>query len=178
MLKKYNIKGTFFLLGQNIQGRQHIVKRIAAEGHDVFSHGQTHLNHWKASPFNTITDIHRGWNAIDSAIGIRHGKYPFRPPKGKMNLLSLMYLFFRRVPVIYWTLDIGDTRMQKVKQNSQALALSAQNAGGAVVLVHDYDRSDSSFATFILESIQGVLEMAKCNGMDVMPVSEFLNRTK
>ncbi len=178
ILSKYNVKASFFLLGRNIEGRQHIVRRIAAEGHDVFSHGYAHLHYWKTSPFSTITDIRRGWKAIDDAIGIQSGKYPFRPPNGKINLLSLVYLLFRRVPIIYWTLDTGDTRLHKSKHNVRSIALSAQNAGGAVVLAHDYDRSDDSYATFVLESIQGVLEMAEHNDMHVMPVSELLNRVE
>lgn len=42
VLKKYNIKATFFLIGQNIKGNEAIVKRTLREGHNIGVHTWTH----------------------------------------------------------------------------------------------------------------------------------------
>ena len=42
LLRKYNAKATFFLLGEMIGGHENAVKRIAEEGHAIGVHGYTH----------------------------------------------------------------------------------------------------------------------------------------
>ncbi|HUJ15633.1 MAG TPA: glycosyltransferase [Thermoanaerobaculia bacterium] len=43
-LKKYNVKATFFLIGQNAERHPDLVKRIWAEGHEIGNHSYTHPN--------------------------------------------------------------------------------------------------------------------------------------
>jgi len=50
VLRDHNAKGMFFLSGRNIRGRETIVRQIAAEGHEVCSHGYNHLNCRKVPP--------------------------------------------------------------------------------------------------------------------------------
>ena len=96
LLTEYNAKATFFLLGRNVVGRESIVKQITASGHEIGSHGYDHLHHWKVSPVRAIIDIKRGWQAIDDALGRQSRTYPFRPPYGKMNLASLLYVWAKK----------------------------------------------------------------------------------
>ena len=42
ILKKYNIKATFFMVGMNAQKYPEVVKQVLAEGHAINSHSQTH----------------------------------------------------------------------------------------------------------------------------------------
>ena len=43
-LKKYNVKATFFLIGQNAERYPNIVRRIWREGHEIGNHSFTHPN--------------------------------------------------------------------------------------------------------------------------------------
>lgn len=176
ILAEYNAKATFFLLGRNIAGREGIARQIAEQGHEICSHGYDHLHYWKVSPVRAIRDIKRGWQAIDSALGPKKQKYPFRPPYGKLNFFCLLYLCIRRVPVVYWTLDLGDTWLETIAP--QRIALLAEKAGGAVVLAHDFDRSDDSVDGLILESTRSVLAMAQEEDMRILTVSELLDGEK
>jgi peptidoglycan/xylan/chitin deacetylase (PgdA/CDA1 family) len=166
-------KATFFLLGRNIAGRETIVRQIAEQGHDISSHGYDHLHSWKISPFRALSDIKRGWAAIDAALGTRRQKYPFRPPNGKLNVICLLYLLFRNVPIVYWTIDSGDT--WQVKPDSRRVAMLAEKAGGAVSLTHDFDRSNENTSRFVVESVRAALAMAADKGMQVLTVSELLD---
>jgi peptidoglycan/xylan/chitin deacetylase (PgdA/CDA1 family) len=169
-------KATFFLLGRNISGREEIVKRMAEQGHEICSHGFDHLNHWKVSPIRAIRDIHRGWRAIDAVLGTRKRVYAFRPPYGKLNFLSLFYLWIRRAPIVYWSLDSGDTRSPRPPVAEVVAA--AREAGGAVLLAHDFDRADESTDPFVVELTQSILEMAKASRMKLVAVSDLLGRSK
>jgi peptidoglycan/xylan/chitin deacetylase (PgdA/CDA1 family) len=42
ILKKYNIKATFFMVGMNAKNHPDIVKQVLAEGHAINSHSLTH----------------------------------------------------------------------------------------------------------------------------------------
>lgn len=173
ILAEHNAKATFFLLGRNIVGHEAIIRQIASAGHDICSHGYDHLDYWKVSPFRAISDIKRGWQAIDNALGKKQLVYPFRPPGGKLNLLCLLYLLAHRIPILYWTLVSGDT-WHIDKQDSQRIALLARKTGGAVSLAHDFDRSNSRANVLVLESLRTALLMAKRSRMNVVTVSRLL----
>lgn len=173
ILHEHNAKASFFLSGKNIAGRENIVREIKAAGHEICSHGYNHLNYWKVSPFRALTDIKKGWKAIDAALGTNENVYPFRPPYGKLNLVCLLYLWFRRAPIVYWTLDLGDT--WRLKPDSQRIGLLAREMGGAVLLSHDFDRSDDSRKRLVLESLRLALTTAEETNMRVVTVSELLD---
>ncbi len=174
LLAEYKVKATFFLLGRNIDGRESIVRRIAAEGHEICSHGYDHLNYWNVSPFRALRDIKRGWQSIDDALNEKRKKYPFRPPYGKLNIICWIYLIVRKVPIIYWSIVSGDT-WPSSKIDSQRAGLLTEKAGGGIILFHDFDRSDDSVDGQVLASISSVLELSKNAGMRVATISELLN---
>ena len=176
LLAENMAKATFFLLGRNIAGREGIVRQIAEQGHEICSHGYDHLHYWKVSPIRTIKDIKQGWDAIDAALGANHSTYPFRPPRGRLNLICLLYLLFRRVPIVYWSVDLGDTWLETI--DPRRIAHLVKKAGGAVSLAHDFDRSDDTLDPLILESIRSALATARQTGMQVLTCSELFSRDK
>lgn len=173
MLNTFNVKATFFLLGRNILGREDIIRRIAAEGHEICSHGHEHLNYLRVSPSRSIRDIRNGWQEIDSVLSVKKGKYAFRPPYGKLNLISLLYLLVNGIPIYYWTVVIGDTWASN-KRDSQTASRILIERGGAVVLAHDFDRSDDTVDGMVLESIESLLITAQKESFRVMTISEVL----
>ena len=173
VLAEGRAKATFFLLGRNIAGREAIVRRIAEQGHEICSHGYDHLHSWKVSPLRSLSDIKRGWAAIDAALETGRQKYPFRPPNGKLNVVCLLYLLFRRVPIVYWSVDSGDT--WQFKPDNRRVALLAGKTGGGVSLAHDFDRKNENTNRFVVESVRAALEMAASKNMRVLTVSELLD---
>lgn len=172
ILAEQNLKASFFLLGRNIAGREEIVRRIAAEGHDVCSHGFNHLDAWKVWPWQSIQDIKRGWQAIDRALGTHKGIYPFRPPYGKLNLVTLLYLWGKRAPLIFWTADIGDTWSQEKRKNRINREWGKLRKG-AVVLAHDFDRATDRMNDYVLDAVREYLTIARESQLKVCSLSEL-----
>lgn len=170
-----NARATFFLLGRNLAGREALARELFDSGHEICSHGYDHLHQWKVLPLRALSDIRRGWKAIDDALGTEGGKYPFRPPNGKLNILSLLYLLLWRVPIVYWSEDSGDT--WPTAPANDRLALLAKETGGVVSLAHDFDRATDERDPFILESTRAALAMANEQAMSVLTVSQLLNGT-
>jgi peptidoglycan/xylan/chitin deacetylase (PgdA/CDA1 family) len=175
ILAEYDAKATFFVLGRNISGREAIVRQIAAAGHEIGTHGYEHLHYWRTLPFRGLRSINHGERVIDTVLGNGAGRgvYPFRPPYGKLDFICLLYLWIRRVPIVYWTLDMGDTWSSN-KQDSQRIAALAKESGGAVVLAHDFDRPNDEIHSLVLESVRMVLAMAKERNMRIMTCSQLM----
>ena len=173
ILSEYKAKATFFLLGRNIAGREAIVRQIAEHGHDICSHSYDHLHGLKTSPFRVLSDIKQGWATIDAALGIMRKKYPFRPPNGKLNIISLLYLLLRKVPIVYWSVDSGDTWREV--PDIPRVAQLAERTGGLVSLTHDFDRKNENRSRYVVESVRAALAMAADKGMRVLTVSELLD---
>lgn len=169
-LREHKVKGTFFFSGRNIPGREHIVRQVAAEGHEIGSHGYNHLHSLTVSPVRALSDIKLGCQAIDSALGKNGGRYPFRPPYGMLNIICLLYLLIRKVPIIYWTIDSRDISTFKEFDN-QRNALLAMQEGGAVILAHDHDPATEDR---VLSSLRTSLAMTENANMRVLTVSRLL----
>lgn len=173
VLAEYDAKATFFLLGRNIAGREAIVRQIAEQGHEICSHGYDHVHQWKVSPLRAWLDMRRGWKAIDTALELDRHRYPFRPPNGKLNIVCLLYLLFLQVPIVYWSVDSGDT--WRAKPDGSRIATLAEKEGGMVCLAHDFDRSDDRTDRFILDSVRAALAMAREKDMRVLTVAQLLD---
>lgn len=80
ILKKYNAKATFFILGQNIPGNEEIVKRMVAEGHEVANHSWSHPNFKTLSPEQIKQEVEQTQSALEKITGRRPTM--IRPPYG------------------------------------------------------------------------------------------------
>jgi peptidoglycan/xylan/chitin deacetylase (PgdA/CDA1 family) len=136
LLKRYNARATFFLLGRSVQQFPGIADRILSEGHDVGCHTDQHLNAWKVSPWRAIRDIDAGYKSLSAWVPPDSA---FRPPFGKMTLPTYLAICRRGVSIGWWTIDSGDTRSPLPQPHQVVDAVVAQ--GGGVVLMHDLDRT-------------------------------------
>lgn len=173
ILAARRMKATFFILGRNILGREDLLRRIAAEGHQIGSHGYTHINYWKVSPWRAISDIRQGWHVINGVLGAS-GTYPFRPPHGKLTIPCLLYLWLCRVPIVYWTIDSGDTWMPVTRRDGHRAATVLRQHHGGVILAHDFDRQQGDARPFVLGAVNEVLAVAEEEHMAVLTVSDLL----
>ncbi len=180
LLTRTGTKATFFLLGRNIRGNEGIVRCIQDRGHEIGSHSYDHLHAWKVAPWRSLSDIRRGFQALDEALGAKGGRYPFRPPYGKLNLVTLLYLLARRIPIVCWTIDSGDTWSGR-PDRGRAADLS-RAAGGGVVLAHDFDRKIErdieDICQFVLEALQSTLSTAHECGLHSATFSELFEESK
>ncbi len=173
VLARHRARATFFPLGRNVDAGGDLLRQVAAQGHEICSHGYDHANHWKVTPWRAVVDIRRGWRAIDRALGVAGGVYPFRPPKGKLNLVSLVYLLWKRAPVVYWTADSGDTWTGGVPRDTEKVAALLEADGGVVVLYHDFDRRDPSTQRFVIDSLETTLGAAEMLGIATVTIGKL-----
>ena len=167
LLKQRGARATFFMLGQSAQQCPEIVDRVAREGHRIGCHSDQHVNAWKATPWKAIQDIDAGYRQLSKWIG---PNALFRPPYGKMTIFTWVSLLRRRAPIMWWTIDSGDTH-NAMPGASQVAERVRQDRGG-IVLMHDLNRAQAR-NDFVIEVTTALLDVAAREGLDVIPVEEL-----
>ena len=99
ILKKHQIKATFFCLGKQVEKHPEIFKKIIDEGHAVGNHSYSHLKGWTTKNEQYLEDVRKGEAIIKSNL--------FRPPYGKIKR-SQVNLLNPQTKIILWDVLPGD----------------------------------------------------------------------
>lgn len=112
-LKKYGVKATFFVLGENAKKYPELIKQIVAEGHNLANHTWSHKVYQKEqTPEQFKNDIIRTHHLLVELVGEQNVEPFFRFPTGfaagtkeAQNMLSeLGFANF------YWSMSAHDSR--------------------------------------------------------------------
>jgi len=134
MLRARNIKATFYMIGANVEMYPDVVRRVAAEGHEIGVHTWDHRLLTKMGDDEVRSEISRTRDAIIRAAGVQ--PRTLRPPYGALlqRQREMVYNEFG-YPTILWSVDPFDW-----KRPGPAVVTSRILAGttpGAIVLSHD-----------------------------------------
>ncbi|MEJ6347802.1 polysaccharide deacetylase family protein [Holzapfeliella sp. He02] len=129
-LNQFDIKATFFMLGQNAKRHPDLVKKVKENGHAIGSHSYNHPMLTKLKPDELIKQINQTGQAIYEAAHI----YPtlFRPPYGARNQVVDQTIL---KPLIEWNIDSEDWK----KPGTETLLKTIQQnvRSGSIILMHD-----------------------------------------
>ncbi len=145
VLRKNNIKATFFLVGENAEKYPDLVQRIKEGGHIVGAHTYNHLKGWKTSKQQYLDNLLRAEQAIKPNSKL------FRPPYGKMTLCQ--YLQIRKThTVVLWDLITHDYD----KNHTPEMILQAikrYSRDGSVVVFHDSQKAKDNLFAVLQDAI-------------------------
>jgi peptidoglycan/xylan/chitin deacetylase (PgdA/CDA1 family) len=161
LLREYEAKATFFMIGKNAKQFPEIVDRVIREGHAIGCHSEKHLNAWKSSPWNAITDIEEGFDSLSPWI---EPNGMFRPPYGKMTLPTFWAIYRRHSTVWWWTVNSKDTF--KVLPDPAEVKDSVCKNHGGIVLFHDMERPQDR-NDFVLATTAALLNLARQERLNV-----------
>ena len=69
LLARHRAQGTFFVLGEVSAAHPQMVRKIAASGHEIASHGDRHQNVTEQTPDEFRADVRRAKQRIEDALG-------------------------------------------------------------------------------------------------------------
>ena len=133
-LWKYQIRATFFVVGQAVARFPHLAKRIIAEGHTLGCHTFTHSEPAQTSAKTLKDEVRRSLALIEDLTGQRLTL--FRPPKGKLSLSKTLGLWKLQQSIVLWNQDPRDYRADSVV-GIQPWVQHYQPTRGDIVLLHD-----------------------------------------
>ena len=128
-LKERGAHATFFLIGEQIEGMEDIVKRMRDEGHQIGNHTYSHT-HLDRSSTAALDELNKADAQLCKALG--EGDYWVRPPWGFVSDTVMQSI---DTPLIYWSIDTEDWRTHNADLIAHTIVENAQN--GDIVLLHD-----------------------------------------
>ncbi len=160
LLKEYQVKASFFILGRNAEKIPQLLRRMKNEGHCIGDHSYSHTHAWKTDPISTAVDLLHGATTLSSILNTRPRF--FRPPFGKLNIASLLYIWMRRNVVAFWTIDPRD--YDQTSDVVVAAHVIERLKPGSVVLLHDGSPESDRTATSTVDAVRRILEAGKASG--------------
>lgn len=156
LLDRYDVKATFFCVGEKAQRYPDLCKDIAARGHAVENHSMHHNHHFAllllGGYFSELTAAQK---MLTSITGIRPGF--FRAPAGLRNPLLDPVLNRLGLQLVSWTRRGFDT-VEKNPQVTLAKLLDGLKAGD-ILLLHDGNTARTATGTpVILEVLPPLLD--------------------
>ena len=124
VLRHYNIKAVFFVLGSRVPGNRDILERMANEGHNISNHTYTHRSDYKTAR-KLVKDIMRAHNSIEPYMRqSQTERWYFRSPFGIWNSwradnLNEDRVIGRYIGPIFWNIG-GELRFKKGQIYSSA----------------------------------------------------------
>ncbi|CAG7648921.1 hypothetical protein PAESOLCIP111_05734 [Paenibacillus solanacearum] len=140
ILREEDVKGTFFVLGEQVKARPELARRIVQEGHAIGNHTYNHVYKELYSDFSVFWEqIQRTEQAVEDAAGIRPRMV--RAPGGTFGNFDPFYFYYldqAGYEIYDWNIDSGDSARVGVpaKEIVQTVA-KGPFRHEVVVLMHD-----------------------------------------
>ena len=138
LLDKYQAHATFFLIGRNVRRFPELTREIAARGHAIGNHTETHPSLAFMRPRLIADQLARCNEAIDSVTGKRPRW--MRPPFGfrgpQLNAVVRERGSLGPLSVVMWSVLAWDWKPQPAAPVIRRLRRAR---GGDIVLLHDGD---------------------------------------
>ncbi len=164
MLKARGIRATFYLIGNRVVTWPDIVRRIAAEGHEIGNHSWTHPDLSRRSNSSVMNEIDRTTDAIFRVTG--RPPVTFRPPYGAFSRRQRLMLYeARNLPTILWSVDPQDWR--RPGANTVAARILKGSRPGSIILSHDIQSGT-------VKAMPHTLDTLKQRGMRFVTVSQIM----
>ena len=160
ILEKYNVKGTFFVLGSNIEGNEKIIKRMDNLGMEIGNHMYSHKLVTKLKDDHIISEIEK----VDELVFDIVDRNPtlIRPSYGTINK-RIKNLMDR--PIITWNVDTLDWKYHNSKRIANRVLKDVDD--GDIILMHDIYRATAN-------SLEIVIPQLLKEGYQLVTVSELL----
>ncbi len=147
-LKQENIKATFFVLGQRVEQKPDMVKRMYDEGHFIANHGYSHVYDSIYSSKEAVLDEFNKCNtAVQNAIGDNeYNSHLFRFPGGsiggkysELKLQAKDLLKQNGIESVDWNALNGDAETNDLTPEFELerLQCTVQGKNSVVILMHD-----------------------------------------
>lgn len=164
MLKQRKIHATFFFVGQCVEEFPDIVKRIAAEGHEVANHSWSHPQLSKMSDAAVHDQLQKTHDAIIAACGVT--PKIMRPPYGAFTSRQANWAHGNwGYKVILWDVDPLDWKVRNAEHVKSEILKHTVN--GSIILSHDIHKST-------IDAMPETLDTLLAKGFKFVTVSELL----
>ncbi len=146
-LEQRNVKATFFLIGNQLEGNEAIIEKMYEDGHQIGCHTFSHVQLTLLSEQEQKEEILHWYETVSAVIG--DFSYCIRPPYGSVNNRVCDCL---DIPVILWSVDTKDWTGKSSEAIAQYIISEAED--GDIILLHDIFEESVHGAVMALDELQ------------------------
>ncbi|HLI77290.1 MAG TPA: glycosyltransferase, partial [Acidobacteriaceae bacterium] len=188
ILKQYNVKGTFFMIGEVAQDNVGVMQRVYREGHEIGNHTFTHPDISDISERSVDLQL----NATERLFAAKLGVQPvyFRPPYSidqepdtNDQAAPIYHIESHGYVIVGDKIDTNDWDEHPRKSPQEIVDSVFQQINdaqtktwmrGSIILMHDGggDRSVTVAALPVL------IKALRAHGFEIVPVSQLIGKTR
>ena len=146
-LRKYNIKATFFMVGDNVRKYPELFEAVCNDGHRIGNHT---FNHWGAMRHLTKEYIHN----VSRANELLNTDL-YRPPHGWMRW-SHYFILSLKYRIIMWDVITRDYS-KRLTAEDLVNNVKRYSRNGSIITFHDSLKSIDKLKTALPESIEWLI---------------------
>ena len=147
-LAKYNVKATFFMVGENVLRYHDLYNRIVEEGHQVGNHTFNHMGSFKHWALTYGINTEKANELIHAHL--------FRPPHGWMRW-SVYWWLSKRYKIVMWDLVTRDySKWMTPEDVLKNVKRYARN--GSIITFHDSMKSIEKLKYALPEALKWLKE--------------------
>lgn len=165
ILYEHQVPATFFLVGQQMEGQGWLVRKIAASGHEIGNHTDSHPDLTTLEGTQILEEIQKTQEALGEILPDYTMNF-LRPPYGRQNETVCQS---SPLPLILWNVDSGDWEDPQAEAIYAAVMENIQD--GDIVVFHD-DNPET------VKALKQILPALKARGYQFATVSTLLGLKK
>ncbi|MFL0248437.1 polysaccharide deacetylase family protein [Candidatus Clostridium stratigraminis] len=165
ILKKYNVKATFFVIGKNAEMHRNTLKRIEYEGHVIGSHTYSHADLNMLNETQIRSELSKTEAILDSTLG--HHTKIMRPPFGNNSKEAIKTIASLGYKIVDWSVDTRDWSGASPTKIMEYI--KSQVHPGAIILHHSANRVNNT-----LEVLPKEIEKLRSEGYEFVTIPELL----
>lgn len=163
ILDSFDVKATFFLVGEWVDKYPESVKQLSDAGMEVMNHSNDHAHFSKLSATQIVENINACNDKIEAITGVRPTL--FRAPYGEYDDNVIKTIDNMGIHTIQWDVDSLDWKDLTAAQITKRVLGGVSS--GSIVLFHNA-------ALHTPEALTGIIEALIADGYTIVPVSEIL----
>lgn len=150
VLDKYNVKATFFCVGDNVNKHPELYQQLLERGHQVGNHTFNHLQGLRTLTKNYIENVDMAADFIESKL--------FRPPHGHIRFPQFFKLR-KKYQVVLWDVVTRDYSKRMTPENVLD-NVKKYTRNGSIIVFHDSLKAEKNMK----ESLPKAIEWLKQQG--------------
>lgn len=148
-LGKYGFKVTFFCRGDNAEKHPQLLEEIKTQGHAVANHSYSHIHSFDMSGKEFAEDVHKCDSVLETNL--------LRPPHGSLKLSAWLRLR-KDYKIYFWSLNSGDSDMERYDYNRSINTLMTKTKPGDIVLFHFCHKHEKETRELLPEYLKWLAE--------------------
>ena len=156
ILDKYQVKATFFMVGENIDKHPEVFEQVVRAGHSIGNHTYNHLKGWRTSHEEYMANVAQWETAVMRHMPNGHLApvlNRFRPPYGKAWFWQRYALHKKGYRLIYWDILTRDYDHSVMPQEMLA-NIQRNTRPGSIINFHDSLKSNERMLTVLPQAIE------------------------